>query len=150
MKSSITSHILIGRRNAGHLFHVFIPILIGGCIYLFFRDTNLVIFDWIRQIGLFENITSIRLRITYWNSFLPNWVVFSLPTGLWSYSFLNLVTYTWEKEPIVGDWLCIFFISINLIFESLQASSIVPGTFCLQDISFFILSYFVFLLIKTV
>jgi hypothetical protein len=56
------------------LFHVLLPLLLGGFIYLAARPMSLTFVNY----APFE-----------WTKSLPNWVVYNLPDGLWSYSLLS-------------------------------------------------------------
>lgn len=115
-------------------FFVFLPLLIGGLIYLFFRPQSLLLyklfpFTQIPKTFLNETAPLLlpRLRIH-----LPDWVVFSLPDALWSFSGSHYL-----KSIKASQKVCIwFFPAIGAGAEILQLTSWFPGTFDLLDLFF--------------
>ena len=104
------------------IIHCIIPIMIGGLLYVFFRSTSIRMFKWFDFLGL-ENVIQL-MRSTLFNvkSNIPNWIYFSLPDGLWVYSFTRI-------------WLLIPFIS-GILSEILQYFGLFPGTFDYLDLCF--------------
>ena len=67
------------------LFIILLSLLIfsiGGIIYLTLRSESLIMFRWCEIIYIKEYVDNIRLPYI-----LPNWIVFSLPDGLWVLSY---------------------------------------------------------------
>ena len=67
---------------------------------------------------------------------LPDWIIFSLPNGLWAFAYVVIITGTWSGSK---SWLKIpWMATIPLLvlgYEFLQLWEIIPGTFCNQDIA---------------
>ena len=61
-----------------------ILVSIGGCIYLLQRTTGLLMFRIIDFLGLTDVVASWRSSVMQW----PEFIVFSLPGGLWSASYM--------------------------------------------------------------
>jgi len=98
----------------------------GGFIYLFLRTTEPVFFVWLNlhHAYLFASSQGI-----------PEWIVYSLPNGLWAFAYALFITKIWCGSR---SWLRTFWMTsipvLVLGFEFLQYTGIVRGTFCLQDI----------------
>jgi len=113
-----------------------LAVSLGGIIYISLRPSEHVFFGWIRAVGLDSWLTSIR-HFSYTQSlFLPEWLVFSLPNGLWAFAYALLITSIWSGSR---SWLKYFWMAsiptLVLGYEILQSTGIIPGTFCIQDIT---------------
>jgi len=64
--------------------HVVIPMILGGFLYILFREESLVMFDWFNSLGIESSIHYFRENINT-NIHLPKWIVYSLPDGIWIY-----------------------------------------------------------------
>jgi hypothetical protein len=114
-----------------------IALLAGGIIYILFRTSEPVFFNWIRAAGLDSWLSFARNDSLSLTPYLPGWVVYSLPNGLWAFAYALLITAIWSgsKSPLRYFWMA----SIPLLvpgYEILQLAGIIPGTFCIQDIAF--------------
>lgn len=103
----------------------------GGLIYLYFRPHSLNMFSWLRVINceLF-----FQQRVYNNDSKLIEYLVFSLPNGLWILSFLILLGLIWRNKR---SWFYVYstlFTGISVIFEIFQKFGIIPGTFDFMDI----------------
>lgn len=104
---------------------------LGGSIYLLFRPTSLVLFSWIERIDLMDWVNALRNSVTFT---LPDWVLYSLPDGLWIYSYI-LVIVAIRNFNIRESTLAIFCLpTVAIISEFLQLPGIIPGTFDPSDI----------------
>lgn len=113
------------------LTHIFTPILLGCSIYLLFRSENILLFQWVKTIGFESFLTALRensLSIT-----VPNWLLYSLPDGLWVYAFTAALFLFWQGKNSVWIWIPIF---ISVIFEFAQATKIIQGKFDVLDLLF--------------
>jgi hypothetical protein len=113
-----------------------LALVLGGGIYILFRVSEPVFFQWIRAIGLNGWVNLARHKSLSLSLYLPEWVIYSLPNGLWAFAYALLITVIWRGTR---TWLKYFWMaSIPLLvigFEILQYFQIIPGTFCLQDIA---------------
>ena len=112
-----------------------ISIIFGGIIYILFRPIEPVFFRLFNLIGL-EGWTSLVRRYTIPESGnLPEWLVYTLPNGLWAFAYTVLIFSIWggSKSRLKYVW----FVSIPILvfgFESLQLTGFIRGTFSFQDI----------------
>jgi hypothetical protein len=110
--------------NKKHLIiHVLFPLLLGGGIYWAARPAALA----------FKN--SAHLSPLVGSKYLPHWVVFNLPDGLWSYSFLSFTLILWKNERSLNAylWLSIAFL-VGILLEICQYFHLISGTFDWLDI----------------
>lgn len=115
------------------------PLLVGGLLYLLFRSTTLRMFKWFAFIGFDSAIQSTRTNVLELKSHLPNWTFFSLPDGLWVYSFTSAILIYWNNDKQkVKFWLLIPFTS-GILIEIFQGFNLFPGTFDFIDLTFLIL-----------
>lgn len=114
------------------LFHVIIPLTVGGLLYVFFRAKSLRMFSWFEFIGINSQISFLREYVSPLKSWLPSWVYFSLPDGLWVYSFTSIILILWDGK--INYWLIIPFTS-GILIEILQGFSF-SGTFDYLDLTF--------------
>lgn len=124
--------------------------LLGGLIYLGFRDTTLIMFHWFFNLGLEDFIYRYRLYLSEIDFDWPIWLIFSLPNVLWLISGILLFDAIWSnsgfKQPLI--WVAIFC-SIAIFAEIFQYFGIIPGTFDLLDllpmVLIFLLYFFILL-----
>lgn len=107
--------------------------MVGGLIYIFFRTDKLLMFSWFKRLGLSNLISYIRL---FSDEFiLPEWVIYSLPNALWTYSFMFSFVLLWKNSINLYRYIwfaLVFFISVGS--EIGQLLKIVPGTFDFIDL----------------
>lgn len=116
------------------LSHVIVPLLLGGVIYIAFRSQSLILFTWFDKISISGFTNLIRDFLYPLNSILPEWVIYSLPDGLWVYSFTAFLIIIWNNRyESVKYWMMIPFTALLLI-ELLQLTGLLTGTCDLADI----------------
>lgn len=117
-------------------FHVAIPLIIGGLIYISFRSLSLRMFNWFKWIKIDFFTSSIRNFVYPLKNDIPSWFYFSLPDALWVYSFSSALLILWKDQFEKGIyWLLIPLISGSII-EIAQGIKLVPGTFDILDLIF--------------
>ena len=120
----------------GHL----ISLIFGGLIYVFFRSYNIKMFRWYEFIGLDNFITSIRRITVNHNNLFPSWFLYSLPDGLWIFSYTCLMFYIWDNKITLKNVFWVFIIPISAIISELgQMTKYINGTFDILDLVFYFL-----------
>ncbi len=120
--------------------HILLPIIVGGLIYLSFRNTTLNMFRWFELMSLSSLIYSLREILYPISLFLPEWIIYSLPDGLWVYSFSSSFIIIWYGNfDTAKPWL-LFPLLLGAFAEVLQYFNILPGTFDLIDFFFCIIA----------
>ena len=120
----------------------FLTLFIGTLMYVLFRNKSILVFDWINSINIIRPINYLREMTICSKQYLPNWFIFSLPGGLWTFSYVTLVMLIWNNEIKRKNifWL-ILLPAIAIISEIGQCLKLFPGTFDLNDILFYILGF---------
>lgn len=116
-----------------------ITLLIGGLIYLIFRQDILAL-QYIKDC---EWLKSIRVEI-HSNSFFINWIIYSLPDALWYYSLLSFMFIFYEKT-ILSRFLILIAIILPYIWEFSQFFHLLLGTYDNIDIIFYLITLIIFL-----
>lgn len=117
-----------------------ITFLIGGFIYVFFRTDKLLMFKWFNVLKLSNWIKYLRETTIPYKSRLPDWLLYSLPDGLWVFSYVSLLLYFWKGEIKSQNFIWFFFIPIFAVLsEFMQLLDVVSGTFDYVDLLFYFL-----------
>lgn len=115
--------------------HVLLPLTVGVAIYVLWRSPSLLVFHWLSAIQLLEPVNRLRDLCEPAMHWIPHWCLFSLPDGLWAYSFSSAIILTWQNHNS-RIWVLWFAIasSLGLTSELAQYYHVVPGTFESTDL----------------
>lgn len=117
--------------------HLF-TLIFGGLIYVSFRSYNLKMFRWFEFIGIDDLINSMRKITMNYNVLFPNWFLYSLPDGLWIFSYTCLMFYIWNNKVTLKNIFWIFIIPTSAIISELgQMTKYINGTFDILDLAFY-------------
>ena len=116
-----------------------VPLLVGILIYIFLRPDNLIYND------LF--LSPIKIDINT-NSKVVSFLIYSLPNGLWSMSFSQLIFHIYKIRTLKIIILSSIMLFVGIIIELLQYQSFMNGTFDINDIFSYIISYLIVLFIQ--
>lgn len=112
-----------------------LAIFAGGFIYILFRPLEADFFQSFHFLGLDSWISAIRESIVGVSRIFPEWFVYSLPNGLWSFSYSLIITVIWCKNKSAFKYFWMYSIPVLVLgFEILQLMGIIRGTFSAQDI----------------
>lgn len=117
----------------------FSSLAVGGLIYLFWRTDDLLMFQWAKYLNAYDRILEVRLMAEIYRQHFPDWVLFSLPNGLWMFSYSCLLGLIWGNKDCLNflKWLLPVLIGFILI-EAGQSVHVVPGTFDMLDVLLYI------------
>jgi len=122
----------------GHLF----TLIIGGLIYVLFRVESLKMFKFFDLFSIGYEIDKIRVYTIPYSEYLPNWFLFSLPDGLWIFSYTSLVLYIWKNKLKKENIFWVLIVPFISIFSEIgQIFNIIPGTFDLIDLIFYLMGF---------
>lgn|GEM_PF-1434753 len=114
--------------------HVFMPLLIGGIIYFFFKEHNLVIYNWLESAGMRDMSEQLRGLRTGIN--VPYWVSMHLADGLWAYSITaSMLIFSESFGWAVAIQLFIALVS-GVSYEIAQYLNIMSGVFDWIDVAY--------------
>ena len=121
--------------------------LVGSCIYLLFRSTDLLMFQLFPNGQLPIWIQSLRNSVSCLN--VPEWVRFSFPDGLWLFAYLLIVDGIWRGKHNCTSLFFLTFLPLTaLLTELLQWFHVIPGIGDWMDFICYIISILIFLNIK--
>jgi len=129
------------------LFHVLFPLLIGGLIYISFRSKALLLFRWFDEIKISGFTNLIRCTLSPMKKYIPNWAIYSLPDGLWVYALSSSLFIIWGKDCLKSFYRVLIIIAFAPCLEIMQFYNILPGTFDIIDLIFYIIASTVSVLI---
>ena len=122
-------------------------LLLGGLIYVIFRDKSLLMFDWFNTIGISNEVDG--LRRLFQGEGIYGWVKYSLPDGLWIFSYMFIVDAIWDRERNVVSMIFLWGLPIVAILsECLQYLGLLSGVFDWMDMASYMLAITLFLIIK--
>lgn len=131
----INNNLLSLRFQKNQVLFSVVSVLLGGLIYLLLRPTAPKIFETLTLIVPGDWLDSLRANTLNLGLVLPDWFLYSLPNGLWAFSYTLLTTTIWaqHQSPIKYFW----YTSIPVLvfgFEFLQYFGLIQGTFSIPDL----------------
>ena len=122
------------------LFGHILTLLLGGMVYVSFRTDSLTMFKWFAALSLDTTIETLRETTLTIKQYFPDWFLFSPPDGLWIFSYVSLMLLLWKNEVNKQNLFWIFMVPLIAIASELgQLFNMVPGTFDLVDLTFYLL-----------
>ena len=123
---------------------IFLPLAIGVGIYLLYRSRNLFYYQLLQETHFHSYIASLRENAKIYRSIFSTWIVYSLPDGLWLFSFgaallVDRVYYFLHFMVFT----CIFGIMIGMehIQKFFGGHGHWLGTYDFQDIEAYFIAY---------
>jgi hypothetical protein len=109
--------------------------LVGGLIYVCWREPHLRMFGWFEALGISNVVGSVRLASAPLRDGIPAWVVFCLPQALWLLSGLLALHVVWGRRSGSGfrSWALVLVL-VALGFECGQLMGVIPGQFDIWDL----------------
>lgn len=96
-------------------------------------------FEWLDQINLSKYVLELRSYIDSYSLILPNWFLYSLPDGLWLFSYISFLLIIWDNKVSKKNIFWILLLPIIAVSSELaQFMEIIPGTFDIVDLIFYI------------
>ena len=121
------------------ILHIIFPLVLGALIYISFRSKRLLVFKWIEFIGMSKTVIKYRKFLNPLKSILPNFILFSVPDGLWLYGYINYFGIVWKNNKRIYVIFIIIGNILSIFVEILQKFRFFPGTYCNEDIYFYII-----------
>ena len=124
-------------------------LIIGGLIYIAWRDKSLLMFHWFEQLGVIGEVDTIRGLVN--SDGVYGWVKNSLPDGLWLFAYMFLVDAIWNGSKTICSYVFIFSLPLfALLSESLQYFGLFPGVFDWIDVASYLFAIILFVIIKLI
>lgn len=136
----------------GKVFLILFPLFLGIGIYLLYRSKNLFYFKFFSTHPVIhEHIISLRKLAWFYRKHLPLWSVYSLPDGLWLFSFgaaLLIDRRFYIMHFVIFTFIYIFMIGLEFVQKYFGGHGTMLGTFDYLDIAFFTCGYICITLIS--
>lgn len=125
----------VNQLYIGHICTLFC----GSLIYILFRASSLRMFIWFESLNILNFIKTIRNHTTNYAHNFSDLILYSLPDGLWLFSYISLMLYLWKNEVKYENLFWLFSVPIISIMSELgQIIKIVPGTFDITDLAMYL------------
>jgi len=134
-------YIELKRINNNKLFYgisSLFSLILGIGIYLFYRKTNMLLFQWLPVLKFINNI-----YISLGHSIISSIIKFNLPDTLWFLSGILFLRFLWFDNNKEQKIYILIFIFFGILFEVSQLSENIPGTFDFYDLFFMCISAFI-------
>tara|TARA_B100001758_G_C17838167_1_gene317784 strand:+ start:76 stop:471 length:396 start_codon:yes stop_codon:yes gene_type:complete len=116
-----------------------LSLLLGFLIYLFFRPNNLI----------YNNFISFPIKLNIEsNSLITNFLIYSLPNGLWSFSYAQLIFHIYKDYTSKIILLSSIMVFLGILIEIFQYQAFISGIFDLFDIFSYLLFHILILIIQ--
>ena len=116
-----------------------LSLLLGFLIYLFFRPNNLI----------YNNFISFPIKLNIEsNSLITNFLIYSLPNGLWSFSYAQLIFHIYKDYTSKIILLSSIMVFLGILIEIFQYQGFISGIFDLFDIFSYLLFHILILIIQ--
>ena len=121
-----------------------LALIAGGMIYILGRPRTLLLFWVADHIGLRGTFDVLRTLSSLEGC--PEWVVYSLPGGLWALSYLLLTDVLASRLPTtIRVSLAGVIPMAGVLSELFQKAGLLPGTYDLADLFFYLSPYLIYL-----
>lgn len=133
------------RRKADFLL-ASVLMLVGGMVYLLFRPRTLLLFAVLDKLGFGETIGRWRMAVSAVS--LPEFVLYSLPNGIWVISYVLVIDGVFSSSPVATRlrWASVIPV-LGVGSELLQGVGVMPGTFDWADLLCYAVPYLAYLII---
>jgi hypothetical protein len=84
-------------------------------VYVSFRTDSLTMFKWFAALSLDTTIETLRETTLTIKQYFPDWFLFSLPDGLWIFSYVSLMLLLWKNEVNKQNLFWIFMVPLIAI-----------------------------------
>jgi hypothetical protein len=106
-------------------------------------------FDWFNAIGIGNEIDG--LRRLFEREGIYGWVKYSLPDGLWIFSYMFLVDAIWNGSKSISSFIFIYSLPFfALLSEFLQHFGLLPGVFDWIDVASYLFAILLFVITKLI
>jgi len=130
------SYLIRKEKRTRLLFYSIFSLAVGVLIYVCFRSNSIKILGFVDN--KFSFLHQMRLEMNSVSRFVPNFVIYNLPDGLFLFSYTTCMLWLWDENQYKYYW--VFIIPLLLvIIELLQLNHTMPGTFYILDIAFYII-----------
>ena len=115
--------------------------MLGASIYLFFRDSSLLVFDWMHALGALDVIMGVRTEVFEYRTLIPHHVLYSLPDGCWVWGMTAVYRSFWDWNSVEGAFWVSLGCALGMGGEFGQLLGWVPGHFDWWDVGYMVVGF---------
>jgi len=136
---------ITSRNNVSALILVVGSLIVGALIYILFRTSSLLVFSWVDLLGLSNLVANARHIVAPLLKYLPKLVLFSLPDGIWVFSFTVAIFFIWhDSKSKRGMYFWVILpLLLSISGEIGQFLQLVEGTYCNVDVVTCLISWLI-------
>lgn len=128
-----------------------VPFSVGVLIYLFFRSRKLFYYQFVNILKLNTYVDVARKFLWVYRSYIPNWVIYSFPDGLWIFSMGIGIMFDRVNYKIALQ-IYTFIFSLTSMMEVFQdiygGHGTFLGTYDKADLICYVIGYFLAVIIS--
>ncbi|MGL4997779.1 MAG: hypothetical protein ACRC5W_00640 [Cetobacterium sp.] len=117
---------------------------LGVLIYLLFRSRKLFYYQFIEMLNLDPYLIEVRKIVWVYRKHIPNWVIYSLPDGLWIFSMGVSILhnrYYYKRAQNIFNIVLSSIIATEVIQSLYGGHGTFVGTFDIADVICYIIGY---------
>lgn len=115
----------------------FLLLACGCSIYIIFRSQDIVLNKWCQSLGIADFVEPMRMSVK--DSHVPDFILYSLPDGLYCASYILLMDAAWEGKGLSRNIAVALIPSVAIMHEIAQGIGWARGTFDICDLIFYAL-----------
>lgn len=115
----------------------FLLLACGCSIYMIFRSQDIVLNKWCQSLGIADFVEPMRMAVK--DSHVPDFILYSLPDGLYCASYILLMDAAWEGKGLSRNIAVALIPSVAIMHEIAQGIGWARGTFDICDLIFYAL-----------
>lgn len=115
----------------------FLLLACGCSIYMIFRSQDIVLNKWCQSLGIADFVEPMRMSVK--DSHVPDFILYSLPDGLYCASYILLMDAAWEGKGLSRNIAVALIPSVAIMHEIAQGIGWTRGTFDICDLIFYAL-----------
>ncbi|MGL5427053.1 MAG: hypothetical protein ACRDAS_03985 [Cetobacterium sp.] len=136
--------VFLEKRSLNKIFIVVLSFSLGVLIYLLFRSRKLFYYQFVELIYLDPYIRAIRKIVWVYRKHIPNWVIYSLPDGLWLFSMGVSILhnrYYYKQAQNIFNLIFISIVGVEIFQGIYGGHGTFIGTFDSADVICYIIGY---------
>lgn len=136
--------VFLEKRTLNKIFIVLSSFALAVLIYLLFRSRKLFYYQIVEVMKLDPYVKSIRKIVWVYRKHIPNWVIYSLPDGLWLFSMGVSILHNrvfYKKAQNIFNIIFIAMVGMELIQGAFGGHGTFIGTFDGADVICYTVGY---------
>ena len=138
--------VFLEKRSLNKIFIVLSSFALAVIIYLLFRSRKLFYYQIVEMMNLDPHVRSIRKIVWVYRKYIPNWVIYSLPDGLWLFSMGVSILHNrvfYKKAQNIFNIIFVVMVGIEIFQGIFGGHGTFIGTFDGADVICYTIGYIV-------